>query len=65
MNGFAVLEAIKKEGLSLHVIVLSNLSQADDEKKARELGAKDFLSKSNTSIIDVISKVEQILGKGK
>lgn len=59
MNGFQVLEEIKKQGLKIPVIGLSNLSQADDEKKIRDAGAVDFLSKSNTPIIDVITKVQQ------
>jgi DNA-binding response OmpR family regulator len=61
MDGFEVLAQIKKEKPDLPVIVLSNLSQMDDEKKARELGAIDFLIKSNVTIIEVITKVEQIL----
>jgi CheY-like chemotaxis protein len=63
MNGFQVLEEIKKQGLKIPVIGLSNLSQANDEEKMREAGAVDFLSKSNTPIIDVIKKVESFFIK--
>lgn len=59
MNGFQLLEEIKNKGLNIPVIGLSNLSQADDEKKMRDSGAIDFLSKSNTPIIDVITKVQR------
>ncbi|MCX6793100.1 MAG: response regulator [Candidatus Falkowbacteria bacterium] len=62
VNGFEVIEEIKKQKLDLPVIVLSNLSQADDEKKARALGAIDFLPKSNITLAEVISKVKGILG---
>ncbi len=58
MNGFQLLEEIKKQGINLPTIGLSNLSQVDDEKKMREAGAVDFLSKSNTPIVDVIKTVE-------
>jgi DNA-binding response OmpR family regulator len=61
MDGFAFLEALKTQNHVLPVIVLSNLSQADDERKARQLGAKDFLSKSNIPIADVIRRVTNIL----
>ncbi|MCX6793151.1 MAG: response regulator [Candidatus Falkowbacteria bacterium] len=61
MDGFAVLEAIKTQGLNVPVIVLSNLSQADDEKRVRELGAKEFLGKSSVSIAEVINLVNSIL----
>lgn len=63
MNGFQVLEEIKKQGLKIPVIGLSNLSQADDEEKMRGAGAVDFLSKSNTPIVDVIKRVENFFIK--
>lgn len=63
MNGFQVLEEIKKQNIKTPVIMLSNLSQADDEKKARALGASDFMSKSNSPIAEVISKIQQFLIK--
>ncbi len=62
VNGFMVLEEIKKLGLKLPVIVLSNLSQADDEKKVRDLGAVDFLGKSNTPIAELTEKVKALIG---
>lgn len=63
MNGFELLEAMKKEGISTSVIGLSNLSQSDDETKMRAAGAVDFLSKSNTPIIGVIKRVEHFFNK--
>lgn len=62
MNGFSLLQEIKDSGISLPVVILSNLSQADDEEKVRALGAVGFLSKSNTPIAEVISKVKEFLG---
>jgi CheY-like chemotaxis protein len=61
MNGFALLEEIKARGLKIPVIGLSNLGQENDENKARDLGAVDFLYKSNTPIINVIASVEKFL----
>ena len=63
MNGFQLLEELSKQGYKIPVIGLSNLSQEDDEKKMRVAGAVDFISKSNTPIIDVISKVEKFFNK--
>ncbi len=65
MDGFAVLEKVKERGLGPPVVVLSNLSQTDDEKKARALGAIGFVVKSNISIADVVDKVNQFLGVSK
>lgn len=63
MNGFQVIEELKKQGFNIPVIGLSNLSQENDEEKMRRAGAVDFLSKSNTPIIDVIKKVEDFFNK--
>ncbi|MBP9864398.1 response regulator [Patescibacteria group bacterium] len=62
-DGFAVLERMKEYGYKVPVMVLTNLSQAEDEKRARDLGAKDFIIKSNTPIIDIIQKVKVFLKK--
>ncbi|MBI4252908.1 response regulator [Candidatus Uhrbacteria bacterium] len=61
IDGFAVLEALKEKKIKTPVIVLTNLSQDEDEKRAKSLGAKDFLVKSNTSIATIVEKVGQFL----
>lgn len=63
MNGFVLLEILKKENINVSVIALSNLSQQSDENKVRELGAIDFINKSNTSISGVIEKVKLFFNK--
>ena len=57
VDGFGVLKELKKRGDATKVIVLSNLSQEEDAKKAKELGAQDFFIKSNTPIADIVEKV--------
>ncbi len=66
-NGFEVLELIKKNSATkkIPVIVLSNLGQDDDVKKATALGARDYLIKTNLSIQDVVKKIKSFLVKGK
>lgn len=61
MGGFAVLEELKIKNIKVPVIVVSNLSQEEDEKKARELGAKDFLIKSNIPIATIVEKIKGYL----
>ena len=61
MDGFSVLRHIKEKGIALPVVVLSNLSQIEDEKKAKELGAREFCIKSDTPIAEIVKKVKQIL----
>lgn len=65
MDGYAVLTEIKKGGIMLPTMVLSNLSQPEDEKRARDLGAVEFLNKANTSIADVVDKIKVLIGDKK
>lgn len=61
VDGFAVLEELKKQGSKQKVIVTSNLSQEEDKKRATELGAVDYLVKADTSISAIVEKVTQSL----
>jgi DNA-binding response OmpR family regulator len=65
MDGFAVLEHLRKKGNKTPVVVLSNLSQEDDQKRCTALGAKDFCIKSNTGISEIVDKVKDYLAKKK
>ena len=60
-----MLETLKQNLKLNHipVIILSNLGQEADISKAMQLGAVDFLVKSNVKLESVISKVEDILQK--
>lgn len=59
LDGFKVLEKLKEKENKTPVIVLSNLSQAQDEKRVRELGAAEFFIKSNTPIADIVECVKE------
>lgn len=61
MDGFKVLEALQDKKITTPVIVLSNLSQQDDEKRAKALGAKEFFIKSDTPIATIVEKISQFL----
>ncbi len=62
MDGFELLEKMKERGLKTPVIVLTNLGQTEDAKKAKELGAVDYFIKSNTAIADVVKHIDKVLG---
>lgn len=64
MNGFEFLEEFKERGNNIPVIVLSNLSQEEDIMKAKNLGAKHYFIKSNTSISKIVEYLEKELQKG-
>ncbi len=57
MDGFSLLEELKKKGVKTPVIILSNLSQEEDEKRASSLGAKGFYIKSDTPISTIVEHV--------
>jgi len=58
VDGFAILEALKSQAKKPVVIVLSNLGQDEDRKKAAEFGAKDYLVKSNVPLADIVKVVK-------
>ena len=60
-DGFSVLEEIKKMKIKTSVIVSSNLSQEEDQEKAKELGAIDYFVKSDTTLADIVDRIKQHL----
>ena len=63
-DGFTVLTEMKKDPrfTPVPVIVLSNLDKPDDMQKAKGLGAKDFMVKSNFTLNEIISRAKATLG---
>lgn len=61
VNGFEVLSEVKAspKTRNVTVIVLSNLGQEEDIRRAKDLGAAEFMVKSNLSIHDVVEQVMQ------
>ncbi|HLC99796.1 MAG TPA: response regulator [Patescibacteria group bacterium] len=66
-NGFDVLTELKADERlkAIPVIVLSNLGQDADIVRGKELGAVDYLIKSDLSISDVVLKVHTYLDRKK
>lgn len=67
IDGFEVLKKIKEDPvLSLiPVIILSNLGQKEDIEKGLELGAVDYLIKAHFAPVEIIEKIERVLGKAE
>ena len=65
MNGFEILTRIRSstdtEIAKTPVVMLSNLGQEDDIKKAMELGANDYLVKANFTTEEIAKKIKKIL----
>ena len=63
MDGFKVLLTLNEKKIKTPVIVLTNLSQEDDEKRVKSLGAKEFFIKSNTPIANIVEWITQFFNK--
>ena len=63
LNGFDVLQALKKEAPTAHipVIILSNLGQERDVQQAMEAGAAAYLIKTDLSLQALVERVEEAL----
>ena len=67
-SGFEVLEQIKSDPAlkTTPVIVLSNLGQDEDIKKALQMGADDHLVKTHHPINEVLDRVkERLMSKSR
>ena len=64
INGFDVLDIIRNtpETTNVRVIMLTALSQPKDKERAVELGADDYLVKSQVVIGDVVERIKYHLG---
>ncbi|MEI7709494.1 MAG: response regulator [bacterium] len=67
MDGFEILERIKKNPKTTHipVVLLSNLGQASDIEKGKNLGAVRFLIKATVTPNEIIDQINEVLETGK
>ncbi len=61
IDGFTVLKTIRETNKTLPVIVVSNLSQAEDNQKVRAFGVEEFFIKSNISIGSIADHITNLL----
>ncbi len=64
-DGFWVLEEARKKAKfsKIPILVISNLGQNNDQKRAMELGATEYLVKIDHSIQELIDKIISYLKK--
>lgn len=64
VSGFDVLDILRNtpETANLKIVMLTALSQENDKARADQLGADDYLVKSQVVIADVIERIKQHLG---
>jgi len=58
-DGFEVLSGIKKDEAlkNIPVLILTNLEEVDNVQKALDLGATNYMVKSDFSLKDVVEKI--------
>ncbi|MBU1164645.1 MAG: response regulator [Patescibacteria group bacterium] len=63
IDGFDILETIKTDDKTKKtpVIILSNLGQQEDIQQGKNLGAQDYLVKSEIKLDQVVDKVRKYL----
>lgn len=63
LNGFEFLSALRKNERwkEVPVLILSNLSQPENIKIAKDLGAVEYIVKAETKISDVMEKIKKYL----
>lgn len=64
ISGFDVLDILRNtpETTNIRVIMLTALSQPKDKERAEQLGADDYLVKSEVVIGDVVARIKYHLG---
>lgn len=62
VDGFTVLAELKKDPKTkdIPVIMLTNLGTEEDKKKGKDMGAVDYIVKSNLTPTQVSDKVKEI-----
>jgi DNA-binding response OmpR family regulator len=59
MDGFSMLENMNSQGIKIPTVMLSNISQSEEKKRAHDLGAIDYIIKSNESLSDLVEYVKK------
>lgn len=64
ISGFDFLQKVRADGkhAKLPILVFSNLAEERDVKQAMDLGATDFLVKSNYTLDDVEKRIRALVG---
>jgi len=63
MDGFALMEALKKNMAtsSIPVAISSHMGREEDQRKAKELGAGDFISRDMNTPNEVVERIKAVL----
>ena len=60
-DGFDFLEKVKSLKLNIPIVVITNLSQDSDKKRALELGASKYLIKTEVNLMQILDTAKGFL----
>jgi DNA-binding response OmpR family regulator len=60
--GYEILDDLDKFGMKTPFMVISNLAQQEDIKRAKEYGAIEYFIKAHIAIDDLIKRIRTFLG---
>lgn len=65
MDGFTLMESLGKiaETANIPVVISSHMGREEDQKRAKELGAKDFIIRDVTRPIEVVERVSSLFAE--
>ena len=61
LDGFGVLEELKKLGVKTPVIVTTNLGQPEDMDRVKKFGVKDYFLKVDMPLAVMVERIKQVL----
>lgn len=61
LDGFSVMEGIRKNGIEVPIIVMSNLGQETDQDRAIKAGAVHYFIKSDVKLFEVVAFIKKLL----
>ncbi len=61
LDGFGVLEELKKRKIMTPVIVTTNLGQPEDMARVREFNVKDYLLKVDMPLKEMVERIKKVL----
>lgn len=64
-NGFTILKELKEKPqyANIPVLIVSNLNQKEDIDRGIQLGAIDYLVKTEVSLNDLVDKIKSLLAR--
>ncbi len=61
MDGFEILQELRKDPAPVKIILLSNLGQKEDVERGMKLGADDYIVKAHFTPSEVVEKVKNVI----